>query len=288
MYNAYSEITMKKHTFISVVVASYNYDQYIKDTLNSLINQTNDYFEIIVVDDGSKDKSLQVIEEYARNYKNIKLYTHLNNQNRGLAETVKLGIEKANGDYIAFCESDDFWSNDHIEYLQNTIMNNPSANFIVNGIKVINLSSNPEYDSYINFSASFLRKHSGRNIFPHLNSNYIPTFSAVCVKKEVIEKANFNSPYPAWLDFWLWRQICVFNRVYYIPQELTFWRKHEKSYDATSSNKDFNGFIKLSDQYLVNQYGLTHIISNVNSKAKKKATKWFMNPFRQLIKFKRK
>lgn len=271
---------MKKQTLISVIVASYNYDKYIKETLDSLIEQTNKHFEIIIVDDGSKDQSLHIIEEYVTRFENIKLYTHPNNQNKGLAESVKLGIEKSKGEYIAFCESDDYWTNNHIEYLQNTIQDHPSANLIVNGIKVINLSNNPEYDAYIAFSSSFLRKHSGSNIFPYLNSNYIPTFSAVCVKKEVIRQANFNTPYPAWLDFWLWRQICVFNKVYYIPQELTFWRKHDKSYDATSDNKDFNGFIKSSDQYLVTQYGLSQIIANINIKKDKKYPKWLNNIFR--------
>ena len=113
-------------------------------------------------------------------------------------------------------------------------------------------------------NSSFLKRHSGSNIFPYLDSNYIPTFSAVCIKKEVIQNINFSTPYPAWLDFWLWRQICVFNKIYYIPQEITLWRKHNESYDAVSDNKDFNGFIKSSDQYLVSQYSLSQIIANVN------------------------
>lgn len=84
---------MKKQPLISVIVASYNYAKYIKETLDSLIRQTNKSFEVIVVDDGSRDQSLPIIEEYANRFKNIKLYTHPGNQNRGLAETVKLGIE---------------------------------------------------------------------------------------------------------------------------------------------------------------------------------------------------
>lgn len=81
---------MKKQPLISVIVASYNYAKYIKETLDSLIRQTNKSFEVIVVDDGSKDQSLPIIEEYANRFKNIKLYTHPGNQNRGLAETVEL------------------------------------------------------------------------------------------------------------------------------------------------------------------------------------------------------
>lgn len=168
MFNSYFKTIMKKQPLISVIVASYNYAKYIKETLDSLIRQTNKSFEVIVVDDGSRDQSLPIIEEYANRFKNIKLYTHPSNQNRGLAETVKLGIEKSNGEYIAFCESDDYWTNNHIEYLQNTIQQNPLANFIVNGIKVINLSNNPEYDSYIEFSSSFLKNIQVVTYFPTL------------------------------------------------------------------------------------------------------------------------
>lgn len=268
---------MKQQVRISVIVTSYNYEKYIKETLDSLIGQSLQPFEIIVVDDGSKDRSLAVIESYTSRFEHVKLYTHPGNANKGLAASVKMGIEKAGGEYIAFCESDDYWADNHMECLQDTIRKHPKAHFIANGIKVVNLSSNPEYDSYIAFSSSFLQEHSGCNIFPYLNVNYIPTFSAVCVKKETLQKADFNTPYPAWLDFWLWRQICVFNEVYYIPKELTFWRKHDKSYDATAEEKDFKGFLKSSDLHIVAQHGLNRLIANFHSPKKRK------NLFRSLL-----
>ncbi len=272
---------MKEKISISVIVASYNYEQYIRETLASLIEQSHKPLEIIVVDDGSKDLSVNIIKEYTSNFSNVKLYTHPDNQNKGLVETVKLGIEKANGTHIAFCESDDYWSLDHIECLEHLIRKKPNANFIANGIKVINLTGNSEYDSYIASSSSFLKKHSGSNIFSYLNSNYIPTFSAVCIKKSVIQKANFDTPNPAWLDFWVWRQLCISNKVYFIPKALTYWRKHDKSYDAISSNKDFEGFLKKSDQYLVAHYGLTQIIQQTITKRQKGFFGWLKNILEQ-------
>ena len=218
MFNSYSTTIMKKQPLISVIVASYNYAKYIKETLDSLIRQTNKSFEVIVVDDGSRDQSLPIIEEYANRFKNIN-YTHIPATRTEISWDCEIRNWKSNGEYIAFCESDDYWTNNHVEYLQGTIQQNPLANFIVNGIKVINLSNNPEYDSYIEFSSSFLKRHSGSNIFPYLDSNYIPTFSAVCIKKEVIQNINFSTPYPAWLDFWLWRQICVFNKSITFPRK---------------------------------------------------------------------
>lgn len=71
----------------------------------------------------------------------------------------------------------------------------------------------------------------------------------------------------------------MLNKIYYIPQEITLWRKHNESYDAVSDNKDFNGFIKSSDQYLVSQYSLSQIIANVNIPKDKKSLKQFIKSF---------
>ena len=81
------------------------------------------------------------------------------------------------------------------------------------------------------------------------------------------------------------REICVLNKIYYIPQEITLWRKHNESYDAVSDNKDFNGFIKSSDQYLVSQYSLSQIIANVNIPKDKKSLKQFIKSFCHFISF---
>lgn len=61
---------------VSIIVTSYNYAQYITQALDSLEKQTYKNYEIIVVDDGSKDDSINIINEYAASYDNIKLYTH--------------------------------------------------------------------------------------------------------------------------------------------------------------------------------------------------------------------
>ena len=112
---------MNKNTFFSVIVASYNYESYIQETLLSLANQTYKNFEVIVVDDGSKDNSIKIIQDICAQYPNFKLYTHPHNQNKGLKDTILLGLAKAKGDFIAFCESDDYWSEDHLKEVNSAI-----------------------------------------------------------------------------------------------------------------------------------------------------------------------
>lgn len=98
---------MQDSRLISIITASYNYENYIKETIESVLNQTYTNWELIIVDDGSKDNSVEVIKSYCEKDSRIKLFQHEGGVNKGLAETIKLGISKAQGEWIAFLESDD-------------------------------------------------------------------------------------------------------------------------------------------------------------------------------------
>lgn len=96
---------MKKYA-VSVIVPVYNVEKYIKECLESLVNQTLKNIEIIVVNDGSPDNSQSIIDEYTKKYPDkIKSYVK---KNGGLSDARNYGIKKANGEYIAFVDSDDF------------------------------------------------------------------------------------------------------------------------------------------------------------------------------------
>lgn len=90
---------------ISVIVPVYNMEKYLEKCLDSLVNQTLKEIEIIAVNDGSKDKSINILKKYSKKYKNIKIYDH---DNQGISKTRNFGIEKATGEYIAFIDSDDY------------------------------------------------------------------------------------------------------------------------------------------------------------------------------------
>ena len=97
---------------ISVIVPVYNVEDYLAKCLDSLVNQTLEDIEIIVVNDGSPDNSDKIIKEYAKKYDSIKSFKK---ENGGLSDARNYGIEKATGEYIAFIDSDDFISNDMLD-----------------------------------------------------------------------------------------------------------------------------------------------------------------------------
>lgn len=90
---------------ISVIVPVYNAEQYLNQCIDSILNQTLDSFELILLNDGSKDGSGAICDEYAEKYDNVSVY-HL--ENGGPARARNIGISKAKGEYIGFVDSDDY------------------------------------------------------------------------------------------------------------------------------------------------------------------------------------
>ena len=244
---------LKSNCTFTVIVASYNYEIYIKKTLKSLLEQTLQDFQVIVVDDGSQDSSVNIIESFVQQAPNrFQLLTHPQNKNCGLPQTILLALKHARGDYIAFCEADDFWAKDHLEKLKEFILSRKvEVEFAVNETAVINYSKKYCYEEFVLHSNKILNELSGQNIFDLvIDGNAIPTFSSVCVKKELLLSCDFNPPLQQYLDFWLWRQILVHSPCFFIPNCITYWRKHNSSYNEKANVKDIRGFIKASNRIL--------------------------------------
>ena len=101
---------MKK---VSIIVPVYNVEKYIDKCLDSLVNQTLEDIEIIVVNDGTKDKSQVIIDDYARKYPG-KVYSYIK-KNGGLSSARNYGLQKATGEYVGFVDSDDYVEYDMYE-----------------------------------------------------------------------------------------------------------------------------------------------------------------------------
>lgn len=99
---------------ISVVVPVFNMEQYMSKALNSLLKQTYDDFEILLIDDGSTDGSSELCDEYAQRYDNVRT---IHKENGGLSSARNAGIQHATGDYIIFPDPDDWVCEDYLETL---------------------------------------------------------------------------------------------------------------------------------------------------------------------------
>lgn len=99
---------------ISVIIPVYNAEKYLRKCINSIINQTFKDIEIVCVNDGSTDKSLEILKEYSLNIPNIKVVCQ---KNKGILESRIIGYQHATGEYIAWVDNDDFIATDMYEKL---------------------------------------------------------------------------------------------------------------------------------------------------------------------------
>ena len=145
---------MKK---VSIIVPIYNSEKNIKQCIDSIVNQTYNNVEIVLVNDGSKDNSLMICEEYGKKYNNIKVIDKTNN---GVSEARNDGIKNSTGDYIVFIDSDDYIDENMVE----EIMKYSQYDYVVFGyyIRTSNndyevLPENKKYESLESFSNDFCK-----------------------------------------------------------------------------------------------------------------------------------
>ena len=113
---------MKKDDIkVSVIIPIYNVEKYLEECLESVINQTHTYLEIILIDDGSNDNSGNIADSYALKDSRIKV---VHKKNEGVSIARNTGIDIATGEYICFSDADDYLMNDYVEYLLELITKN--------------------------------------------------------------------------------------------------------------------------------------------------------------------
>ena len=135
---------------ISVIIPTYNRKKTLARAIQSVINQSLSPFEILIIDDGSNDGTEEWVKE---NFQNIK-YIYQNN--RGVSSARNIGIENANGDWVAFLDSDDEWLSNKLHEQVIAIESNPKIKFfhtneiwIRNGVRVNQMKKHKKYGGYI-------------------------------------------------------------------------------------------------------------------------------------------
>ena len=99
---------------ISIVIPVYNVEKYLRECLDSVIVQSYRNKEVILVNDGSTDNSIEICEEYDMKYPFIKL---INKKNGGLSDARNVGILNSTGEYILFLDSDDYWDDANLFFI---------------------------------------------------------------------------------------------------------------------------------------------------------------------------
>ena len=188
---------------ISVIIPLYNKEQFIEATLLSVLNQTFSEFEIIIINDGSTDKSVTILNDI--DDKRITLYT---TKNKGVSHARNYGISKANTDLIAFLDADDLWEPNHLENLHTLYTNFPHC-----GLYATNYHKQFFNGKKINTHFNGVSKHHFgiiENYFSASTSDSIAWSSAVMIPKKIFQElGGFDEAMRSGQDTDLWIRIAL-------------------------------------------------------------------------------
>lgn len=250
---------MLKLVKVSVIVPVYNVEDYLRQCLDSLINQTFNSMEILCINDGATDSSPSILKEYAGMDSRIRI---INQENQGLAKARNTGLDNASGEFVYFMDSDDILKPYAIKKLYNLAMGKKLDMVI---FKLINFyDGTKEYFSSDYYDMTFLKESVGDNVFSHRDLTpehvYKVAVSAPgkLFKRSLIEDIRF----PVGLLFednpFFVEAFLKAERVYFDDSYLYERRIRQDSITTTSSNKAYMDYIEIAEMMvdITKRYGL--------------------------------
>ena len=227
---------MSDRVKVSVLVPIYNVEDYLPECLDSLINQTLKEIEIICINDGSKDSSPEIIKEYAKKDKRIKV---ISKKNSGYGDSMNQGLKKATGEYIGIVESDDFIDTDAFEKLYK-IAKEQNVEVVKSNFYEYFGETKKDRGTSNMFPADEI----GRVIDPRSEYGIFyqpPCIWAAIYKREFIEKNDIRflpTPGAAYQDtgfnFKVW---ALARRVYFVKRAFLHYRQDNSNSSVKDSGK---------------------------------------------------
>ena len=243
----------------SVIITVYNKENHIAKTLKSVLNQTVSDFEIIVVNDGSTDGSLEVIGQF----KDARLYI-FNQKNRGASAARNRGISEATGKFIALLDGDDLWMPDYLEEIEGLQQTFPHAKIFATAVEIGSASG--YYRSKYSFLNPEQKQHLLLDYFTSSYQNTLLTSSSTVVDRAIFDTVGlFDESIKSGQDTDMWIRIglqysiafstqqkvrynfianSLANTTRSLDQKLTFekFRKEEKSNPKLKKFIDLNRY----------------------------------------------
>ncbi len=237
---------------VTVWLTSYNHGIHLRESIESVLNQTYRDYELYIVDDCSTDDSKAIIEKYQKTNKRIKTIFHEKN----IGESgLKWEIEHLRGEYIAILHGDDKWKDTKLEKQVKYLDEHAEVEACFTGVSVIDENGN-KYEGNHAYKRVFQEKNRTRYQWLRYffdNGNCL-CHPSLLIRKQAYFKYNLLS------DFDKWIKICMNRDIYIIPEKLTCFRVHdsEKNASGDTAEKQKRLFV---EEYLVyqNYFNITNI-----------------------------
>lgn len=235
-------INNQGNNLISVIIPVYNVEKYLKKSIDSVLNQTFQNFEIILVDDGSTDNSGIICDEYAEKDNRIKV---VHQKNAGVSVARNLGIEKSKGNYICFLDSDDWYSNNALEEFIKLI-----TDFKADIAAISVFETSDEHTDYM--SENKINVFNNSEAMTQLFKNAL-VFGTACNK--LYKREIFNSiKFPKnlyWEDMYISLDVLInISKITWSKKACLYYRQQRK--DSTTSSR-------FSKRNLDEYYAIKHV-----------------------------
>lgn len=199
---------MSNHHLVSVIIPVYNGERYLSEAIQSVIEQTYEPIEIILVDDGSTDNTAQVAKQFQQNIH------YVYQPNSGAPSARNTGLKIAVGNIIAFLDADDMWNSNKLEIQINHLTKNPLTEIVLGYQQVIYISEIIEgKPKFQNYSTPEMALQLGTAVF----------------RKSVFEKVGLFNPELRYADDWDWfmraREMEVLMMIH--SETVLFYRRHD-------------------------------------------------------------
>jgi teichuronic acid biosynthesis glycosyltransferase TuaG len=264
IYKGGSPLSADKDRLISIITPSYNASKYIKDTIQSVKNQTYPHFEMIIVDDCSKDQTREIIRSEMKDDNRIKLIELP--ENSGPAAARNYAINLAKGDYLAFLDSDDLWHPDKLKR-QVEFMENGGIAFSYTNYRMMN-ENGEKTDVVVDVPA--------KTSYEGLLKNTMIATLTVMIDKRKTGTVQMDLYRDCSEDYGLWLAILAKGIVAHgLKEELACYRKCENSLSSNklkSAVKTWNTYRKIRN---INRFSALWYFANYSMNAFKKHAKTY-------------
>ncbi len=214
---------------ISVVIPAYNAMNYLPETLDNLLRQTYDDFEVIIVNDGSSDR----IEQWFSQLQDRRIHL-ISQENKGLAEARNTGIFNAKGEYLAFLDADDLWEPTKLEKQLCVLEENPEVGLVYTWVEYINETGK---------STGRILKHQFEgNVWEKLTEcNLVECGSVAMVRRSSFDDVGIFDPnLGSCVEDWdMWLRIAARFPFKVVKEVLVYYRQH-----SNSGSKNWQGMEK--------------------------------------------
>lgn len=216
---------MSTSPFFSIITPTYNRAHYLAEMITSVQAQTFESFEHIIVDDGSTDNSEQLVTEAANNDPRI---VYIKQENKGRSTARNVGMSKANGQYICFLDSDDYWRPNHLQVLKDSIDKTSKPSMHITGLTWFYEDLNEEEN------VIYRPRHLYTTDTEYVVTNQFAP-DCVCIPKSSVLKHQFNPALFANEDLELWGRVTTEIPVVTIENYTAVLRVHDSNTSKTEA-----------------------------------------------------